>query len=256
MSKNGVIPVDQIKSIIFLIRGQKVMLSPHLAELYNLEPRVLVQAVKRNIDRFPGDFMFQLSEDEFADLKSQIVTSSWGGPRRAKPYAFTEQGVAMLSSVLRSKRAVQVNIEIMRAFVRLRQLLTSHTKLAGKLLEMEKKYDEQFKIVFEAIRQLMAPTETKKKKIGFTIKEKQKAYGKSMAIKALDKFSLTPQAFRIWINIPGDIQIKILNDVWCKTCSDTTGIGNVNGKIEKGMLILKGICTRCGNPVARVIENE
>ncbi len=104
-------------------------------------------------------------------MKSQIVTSSWGGPRRAKPYAFTEQGVAMLSSVLRSKRAVQVNIEIMRAFVRLRQLLASHTELAAKLLEMEKKYDEQFKIVFEAIRQLMASPETKKKKIGFTVKE-------------------------------------------------------------------------------------
>ena len=101
--------------------------------------------------------MFQLSNDEFANLKSQIVTSSWGGPRRAKPYAFTEQGVAMLSSVLRSKRAVQVNIEIMRAFVQLRQLLASHTELASKLLEMEKKYDKQFKVVFEAIRQLMIP---------------------------------------------------------------------------------------------------
>ena len=178
MSENGVIPVDQIESIIFLIRGQKVMLSPHLAELYNVEPRVLVQAVKRNIDRFPGDFMFQLSDDEFFNLKSQIVTSSWGGPRRAKPYAFTEQGVAMLSTVLRSKRAVQVNIEIIRTFVRLRQLLASHTELAGKLFEMEKKYDEQFKIVFEAIRQLMAPPETKKKKIGFMVKEKKAAYGR------------------------------------------------------------------------------
>ena len=178
MSKNGVIPIDQIESIIFLIRGQKVMLSPHLAELYNIEPRVLVQAVKRNIDRFPGDFMFQLSNDEFANLKSQIVTSSWGGPRRAKPYAFTEQGVAMLSSVLKSKRAVQVNIEIMRAFVQIRQLLASHTELASKLLEMEKKYDEQFKIVFEAIRQLMTPPAKPRKKIGFVVKEKQAAYGK------------------------------------------------------------------------------
>jgi len=96
MSENGVIQVDQIKSIIFLIRGQKVMLSPHLAELYNIEPRVLVQAVKRNIERFPEDFMFQLTDDEFLNLKSQIVISSWGGSHRAKPYAFTEQGVAML----------------------------------------------------------------------------------------------------------------------------------------------------------------
>ena len=178
MSENRVIPVDQIEKIIFLMCGQKVMLSPHLAELYNIEPRVLVQAVKRNIDRFPGDFMFQLSNDEFANLKSQIVTSSWGGPRRAKPYAFTEQGVAMLSSVLRSKRAVQVNIEIMRAFVRLRQLLASHTELASKLLEMEKKYDKQFKVVFEAIRQLMIPPAKPRKKIGFVVKEKKAAYGK------------------------------------------------------------------------------
>jgi len=213
MSDNGVIPVDQIESIISLIRTQKVMLSHHLAELYNVEPRVLVQAVKRNIDRFPGDFMFQLSDDEFANLKSQIVTSSWGGPRRAKPYAFTEQGVAMLSSVLRSKRPVQVNIKIMRAFVRLRQLLASHTELATKLVEMEKKYDEQFKIVFEAIRQLMDPTETKKKKIGFMVKEKQKAYGKSMPKAAQVEFSLTPQEQEIWDAIPGDFQMKLLNNL-------------------------------------------
>ena len=178
MSENGVIPVDQIESIIFLIRGQKVMLSPHLAELYNIEPRVLVQAVKRNIDRFPGDFMFQLSDDEFANLKSQIVTSSWGGPRRANPYAFTEQGVAMLSSVLRSKRAIQVNIEIMRAFVRLRQMLAAHSGLERKLSALEKKYDKQFKIVFDAIRALMSQPEKNKKRIGFMVKEKKAVYGK------------------------------------------------------------------------------
>ena len=107
------IKTKNIEQLIFLIRGNKAMLSPHLAELYGVETRVLVQAVKRNIDRFPEDFMFQLTDEEFADLKSQIVISSWGGSRRAKPYAFTEQGVAMLSSALRSKRAVQVNIEIM-----------------------------------------------------------------------------------------------------------------------------------------------
>ena len=174
MSENGVVPVDQIESIIFLIRSQKVM----LRELYNIEPRVLVQAVKRNIDRFPGDFMFQLSDDEFDNLKSQIVTSSWGGPRRAKPYAFTEQGVAMLSSVLRSKRAVQVNIEIMRAFVRLRRMLSVHKDLERKLTDLEQKYDEQFKIVFEAIRQLMTPTAKPRKKIGFVVKEKKAVYGK------------------------------------------------------------------------------
>ena len=108
-----VIPAERIESRIFLLHGHKVMLSMHLAELYGVEPRALVQAVKRNIERFPEDFMFQLSEVEFENLKSQIVTSSWGGLRRAAPYAFTEQGVAMLSSVLRSKRAVRVNVEIM-----------------------------------------------------------------------------------------------------------------------------------------------
>jgi hypothetical protein len=144
------------------------MLSLHLAELYQVEPRVLVQAIKRNIERFPGDFMFQLSAPEFADLKSQIVISSWGGLRRAAPYAFTEQGVAMLSSVLRSTRAVQVNIQIMRAFVRLRQMLSSNADLARRLAALEKKYDAQFKVVFDAIRELTAPSEPKKKRpIGF-----------------------------------------------------------------------------------------
>jgi hypothetical protein len=122
--------------------------------------------------------MFQLTDDEFQNLKSQIVISSWGGSRRANPYAFTEQGVAMLSSVLRTKRAVQVNIEIMRTVVRLRQLLASQTELANKLTEMEKKYDEQFKVVFEAIRQLMTPPVRPHKKIGFELKEKKAAYGK------------------------------------------------------------------------------
>jgi len=143
------------------------MLSTDLAELYGVEPRVLVQAVKRNIERFPEDFMFQLNEEEFSDLKSQFVTSSWGGIRRAAPYAFTEQGVSMLSSVLRSKRAVQVNVEIMRAFVRLRRMLATHEDLARKLDALEKKYDAQFKAVFDAIRQLMTPPQPKRRQIGF-----------------------------------------------------------------------------------------
>ena len=157
----ALVPRERIERSILLIRGQKVMLSTDLAELYQVEPRVLVQAVKRNIARFPEDFMFQLTEEEFSNLKSQIVISSWGGLRRARPYAFTEQGVAMLSSVLRSKRAIQVNIEIMRAFVRLRRMLASHADLARKLEALEKKYDAQFKVVFEAIRELMKPPETK-----------------------------------------------------------------------------------------------
>jgi len=134
-----------------------------------VEPRALVQAVKRNRERFPKDFMFQLSAREFAVLKSQIVISTWGGARRAAPYAFTEQGVAMLSSVLRSKRAVLVNIQIMRTFVRLRRLLASHAELERRLDDLEKKYDKTFKVVFDAIRELMEPPEKPKKRIGFQL---------------------------------------------------------------------------------------
>ena len=158
---------DLIEQQIFLLRGHKVMLSTNLARLYEVEPRALVQAVKRNIARFPEDFMFQLNEQEFHALKSQIVISSWGGLRRAIPYAFTEQGVAMLSSVLRSQRAIQVNIEIMRAFVRLRRILASHAQLARKLDALEKKYDTQFKVVFDAIRELMTPAPPNRRPIGF-----------------------------------------------------------------------------------------
>jgi phage regulator Rha-like protein len=166
----ALIPVEMIERKIYLIRGEKVMLSSDLAELYGVEPKVLIQAVKRNIERFPEDFMFQLSNQEFTNLKSQIVTSSWGGIRRANPYAFTEQGVAMLSSVLRSKQAMQVNIAIMRAFVKLREILSTNKELALKLSQLERKmekHDEEIKLIFDAIRQLMKPPETKTKKIGF-----------------------------------------------------------------------------------------
>ena len=162
--------IERIEHKIFLIRGQKVMLSAHLAELYGVGPKVLIQAVKRNIERFPQDFMFQLSAKEFGNLKSQFVTSSWGGLRRATPYAFTEQGVAMLSSVLRSRRAVQVNIVIMRTFVRLRRMLSSNRKLAEKLAGLEGKiqtHDEQIRSIFEVIRQLMAPPQPQRRRIGF-----------------------------------------------------------------------------------------
>ncbi|TAN78388.1 MAG: ORF6N domain-containing protein [Gallionella sp.] len=142
------------------------MLSNDLAELYGVQTKVLLQAVKRNINRFPEDFAFQLTQDEFTILRSQFVTSSWGGTRYA-PFAFTEQGVAMLSSVLRSERAVAVNIEIMRTFVKLRGMLESNKELALKLAKLEQKYDVQFKAVFEAIRELMSPPPTKKRRIGF-----------------------------------------------------------------------------------------
>jgi len=152
------VPRERILLAIHVIRGQKVLLDADLAELYGVETKVLTRAYRRNQERFPEDFAFQLSPAEFDILRRQSGTSSsWGG-RRYAPYAFTEQGVAMLSSVLRSKRAVDVNIEIMRAFVHLRRLLATHEDLADKLNELEKRYDRQFRVVFDAIRQLMAPT--------------------------------------------------------------------------------------------------
>jgi hypothetical protein len=150
------------------------MLSMHLAEMYGVETRALVQAVKRNADRFPEDFMFQLTAEEFENLKSQIVISSWGGLRRATPYAFTQEGVAMLSSVLRSPRAVHVNIGIMRAFVRIREMLGTHRELTARLDALEQKYDAQFKVVFDAIRQIMAPPTPPRKQIGYVPSEKKK----------------------------------------------------------------------------------
>lgn len=167
------VPAERIEQSILFVRGEKILLDAELAKLYGVATKVLVQAVKRNVDRFPADFMFQLSQEEFDSLRSQIVTSKGRGGRRFMPYAFTEHGVAMLSSVLNSERAVQVNIEIVRAFVRLRQLLATHADLARKLEALEKKYDSQFKIVFEAIRQLMMPPiEKKPGRIGFRASNK------------------------------------------------------------------------------------
>ena len=165
------IPQEIIERKIYLIRGHKVMLSMDLAELYGVPVKRLNEQVKRNIKRFPDDFIFQLNYEEYKILKSQIATSRWGGARRANPYAFTEQGVAMLSSVLNSERAIQVNIAIMRAFVKLRQILSTHKKLAHKLNELERKiekHDVDIQSIFGAIRQLMAsPPEKPRRMIGF-----------------------------------------------------------------------------------------
>ncbi|MFZ4396111.1 MAG: ORF6N domain-containing protein [Kiritimatiellia bacterium] len=164
------IPIERIEAKILLLRGQKVMLDRDLAALYGVPTKVLKQAVTRNSDRFPDDFAFVLDNKEVTTLRSQIVTSKTADPRggtRYAPMAFTEQGVAMLSSVLNSPRAVQVNIAIMRAFVRLRYILASHADLARKLDELEKKYDGQFSMVFEALRQLMNPPAPSRQKIGF-----------------------------------------------------------------------------------------
>jgi hypothetical protein len=163
----SIIPAERIERSILWVRGEKVILDSDLASLYGVETRVLVQAVKRNPLRFPDDFMFQLTSDEFDHLKSiSGAMSVWGG-RRYPPYAFTEQGVAMLSSVLNSKRAVQVNIDIMRAFVRLRKWLSEREDISMWIRKLETKYDKQFKLVFETIQKLIAPPGIPKKRIGF-----------------------------------------------------------------------------------------
>jgi hypothetical protein len=165
-NSSEIIPIERIQNSIYLIRRQKVMLDQDLAALYGVETKALIQAVKRNIERFPSDFMYQLTDKEFAILRSQIVTSNWGG-RRYNPYAFTEQGVAMLSSVLRSKRAVAVNIAIMRTFVKLREILGSNELLRHKIESMERKYDEQFNAVFEVLGRMLEEPQKPKTQIGY-----------------------------------------------------------------------------------------
>jgi len=177
MSEQSIVPIERIDRAILLLRSQKVILDHTLAELYEVETGALNRAVQRNRSRFPDDFMIQLTEEEAEFLRCQFGISNEGrGGRRYLPYAFTEQGVAMLSSVLRSPRAVKVNIDIMRAFVKLRQLLATHVDLVRKLEDLEKKYDSQFKIVFEAIRQLMIKPEPPRKQIGFHVRERGAKY--------------------------------------------------------------------------------
>ena len=174
------IPAERIEKAILLVRGQKVMLDRDLAVLYGVETRALNQAVKRNRDRFPDDFMFELTRDEIRNISQSVICSST--MKHAKnAYAFTEQGVAMLSSVLHSKRAVEVNIEIMRVFVRLREMMATHKELAFKLIELQERlegHDEQIQSIFEAIRQLMTPPERERKKIGFEVNEAAARYKK------------------------------------------------------------------------------
>ena len=189
-----VVPIESIVSKIVFLRDEKVLLDHDLAELYDVETGALNRAVKRNTERFPEDFMFQVTGEEAELLRCQTGISKPGrGGRRYLPYAFTEQGVAMLSSVLNSKRAIDVNIAIMRAFVQLRKMIASHDKLARKLAELEQhleSHDEQIQAVFEAIRQLMTPPAKPRKKIGFVVKEKRAAYG-SLGTKHKRKISKT-----------------------------------------------------------------
>lgn len=170
----ALVPIELIEKKILLIRGKKVMLDSDLAVLYGVPTKRLNEQVRRNLRRFPPDFMFQLTFDEAESLRSQFATLKTGRGRHRKylPYVFTEQGVAMLSSVLNSERAIEVNILIMRAFVKLREMLVAHKDLAKKLEEMEKKYDAQFKVVFDAIYELMKPPEPSRRRIGF-LREKE-----------------------------------------------------------------------------------
>ena len=159
-------PSEHIEQFIYVLRGQRIMLDRDLANLYQVTTGNLNKAVSRNIERFPEDFMFSLNPTEFDQLIFHFGRSSWGGTRKP-PRAFTEQGIAMLSTVLRSKRAIRVNIQVMRTFVKLREFLTTHRELRRKLEDLEKRYDSQFKVVFDAIRQLMAAPKTKSRRIGF-----------------------------------------------------------------------------------------
>ena len=174
MSPRTAIDVRKIQRLVVQARDHNVMLDEDLAPLYGVEVKALNQAVSRNRERFPPDFMFRLTEKEHESLRSQIVTAKTGrGGRRSLPCAFTEQGVSMLSSVLRSPRAVRVNIEIMRAFVGLRRMLAAHAELVRKLDALERKYDGQFEVVFQAIRQMMKPRTLSLRKIGFRPSQKR-----------------------------------------------------------------------------------
>ncbi|PCJ27881.1 MAG: DNA-binding protein [Flavobacteriales bacterium] len=166
---NKVIKIENIASQVLFVRGEKVLLDFHLAGLYEVETKVMKQQIRRNMDRFPEDFMFELSKKEWDSLRSQFVTLNTGRGQHSKylPFAFTEQGIAMLSSVLRSKKAIEVNIAIMRTFVQLRKLMDTNKELADKIEKLETKYDEQFQIVFDAIKKLIHQENEPRKKVGF-----------------------------------------------------------------------------------------
>jgi len=177
----SIISTESIVNKIVFLRGEKVLLDRDLAELYDVETKQLKRAVRRHISRFPGDFMFELTKNEYDSLRYQFGTLKRGEHSKYSPFAFTEQGVAMLSSVLNSERAIEMNIAIMRAFVHLRKMIASHDELAQKLAELEQHlegHDEQIQAIFEAIQQLITPPEKTRKKIGFVVKEKRAAYGR------------------------------------------------------------------------------
>ena len=246
------ISAEAICDRIYSIRGQKVMLDRDLAELYGVATKALKQAVRRNAERFPEDFMFELREEEFEILRSQIVTSSWGGARYM-PMAFTEQGVAMLSSVLRSRRAIQVNIQIMRTFTQLRRMAGVHDALRRKIEELEQRYDAQFEAVFATLRRLLEGEDSPPPKIGFTAREKRQPYGETATASSP---AFTATARQRWERIPPKLQAMLLGNVWCRFCREAGDMVLLSGKIEKGRLVLHGTCAVCGARVARVVERD
>ena len=230
------------------------MLDRDLAELYGVETKALKQAVRRNAERFPEDFMFELTVQEFQHWRSQFVTSNADKMGlRHRPMAFTEQGVAMLSSVLRSQQAIQVNIQIMRTFTQLRRMAGVHDALRRKIEELEQRYDAQFEAVFAALRQLLDGEDSPPRKIGFTAREKRQPYGE---IATASSPAFTATARQRWEWIPPKLQAMLLSNVWCRFCREAGDMVLLNGKIEKGRLVLHGTCAVCGARVARVVERD
>ena len=228
------------------------MLDRDLAVLFDVETRVLKQLVRRNIERFPADFMFELTREDAENLTSQLDASLLGKLRHL-PMVFTGSGAAMLAGVLRSPRAVLTSIEIMRAFSDIPGTMVPSKEPVYPLSDDYRADWQHARIVFDVINHLMAPATDPRQTARLTVKPRRRSNGASLKTTA-NGFSLTLPARKRWDSIPGDIQMKILNNVWCATCGETTGIGNVSGKIEFGALVLKGICTRCGAGVVRIVE--
>ncbi|MEE4608385.1 MAG: ORF6N domain-containing protein [Desulfobacteraceae bacterium] len=250
----GVISTEAIAGRIFSIRGQKVMLDRDLAALYGVATKALKQAVRRNAERFPEDFMFELTVQEFGHWRSQFVTSSADKMGlRHRPMAFTEQGVAMLSSVLNSERAIEVNIQIIRTFTQLRRMAGVHDTLRREIEALEKRYDAQFEAVFTALRRLLEPEDEPPRKIGFTAREKRQSFGGPAAAPPP---AFTPAAKKRWERIPPKLQAMLLGNAWCRTCREAGEMQLLSAKIEKGQLVLHGTCAACGEPVARVVERD
>jgi hypothetical protein len=246
-----IVSAEAIAGRIYSIRGQKVMLDRDLAALYRVATRVLNQAVSRNLERFPCDFMFELSRDEITGISQFVISSNIKYSKRVR--AFTEHGALMAASLLNSPHAIQTSLFVVRAFVRLREMLVTHVELKRKIEELEAQYDEKFRIVFAALRQLLEPGDSPPRKIGFTAREKRQPYCDSAAAPSP---ALTPAARKRWDRLTPKLQTMLLGNVWCGACRQAGGMQLLSGKIEKGQLVLHGTCAACGEPVARMVERD